>query len=86
MWNLLKKATFGNDLLLDNYVNTAISNVRVLKRVTNDSRVPLAESLSDKINEIVYKVVDVTKGLNFLTSFLFFLEQPKEVDANIPQA
>ena len=29
----VNKATIGNDLVLDNYVNTAISNVRVLKRV-----------------------------------------------------
>ena len=49
----VNKATIGKDLVLDNYVNTAISNVRVLKRVTKDSRVPLAESLSDKINDIV---------------------------------
>ena len=63
--------------MLDNYVNTAISNVRVLKRVPKNSRVPLAESLSDKINDIVYNVEDVTKWLIFLTSFLFFLEQPK---------
>ena len=62
--------------MLDNYVNTAISNVRVLKRVPKDSRVPLAERLSDKINDIVYNV-DVTKWLIFLTLFLFFLEQPK---------
>ena len=73
----VKKATIGNDLVLDNYVNTAISNVRVLKRVPKDSRVPLAESLLDKINGIVYNVEDVTKWLIFLTSFLFFLEQPK---------
>ena len=45
----VNKATIGNDLVLDNYVNTAISNVRVLKRVPKNSRVPLAESLSDKI-------------------------------------
>ena len=63
--------------MLDNYVNTAISNVRVLKRVPKDSRVSLAESLSDKINAIVYNVEDVTKWLIVLTSFLFFLEQPK---------
>ena len=63
--------------MLDNYVITAISNVRVLKRVPKDSRVPLAESLADKINDIVYNVEDVTKWLIFLTSFLFFLEQPK---------
>ena len=63
--------------MLDNYVNTAISNVRVLKRVPKDSRVLLAESLSDKINDIVYNVEDVTMWLIFLTSLLFFLEQQK---------
>ena len=68
----INKATIGNDLVLDNYVNTAISNVRVLKRVQKDSRVPLAASLTDKINDIVYNVEDVTKWLIFLTSFLFF--------------
>ena len=68
----VNKATIGNDLVLGNYVNTAISNVRVLKRVSKDSRVPLAESLSDKISDIVYNVEDVTKWLIFLTSFLFF--------------
>ena len=65
----VNKATIGNDLVLDNYVNTAISNVRVLTRVPKDLRVPLAESLSDKINDIVYNVEDVTKWLIFLTSF-----------------
>ena len=69
--------------MLDNYVNTAISNVRVLKRIPKDSRVPLAESLSDNINDIFYNVEDITKWLTFLTSFLFlvstsFLEQPKK--------
>ena len=63
--------------MLDNYVNTTISNVRVLKRVPKDSRVPLPESLSEKKNDIVYNVEDVTKWLIFLTSFLFCLEQPK---------
>ena len=64
--------------MLDNYVNTAISNVRVLKRVPKDSRVPLAESLSDKINDIVYNVEDVTKWLIFFNVVLaFFGEQPK---------
>ena len=57
--------------MLDNYVKTAISNVRVLKRAPKDSRVPLAESLSDKINEIVYNV-DVTKWLIFLNVVLVF--------------
>ena len=73
----VNKATIGNDLVLDNYVKTTISNVRVLKRVPKDSRFPLAEILSDKTNDIVYNVEDVTKWLIFLTSFFFFLEQPK---------
>ena len=68
----VNKATIGNDLVLDNYVKTTISNVRVLKRVPKDSRVPLAEILSDKTNDIVYNVEDVTKWLIFLTSFFFF--------------
>ena len=37
----VNKATICNDLVLDNYVNTAILNVRVLKSVPKDSRVPL---------------------------------------------
>ena len=63
--------------MLDNYVKTAISIVRVLKRVPKDSRDPLVESLSDKINDIVYNVEDATKWLIFFMSFLFFLEQTK---------
>ena len=62
----VNKATIGNDLVLDNYVNTAISNVRVLKRVPKDSRVPLAESLSDKINDIVL----IKSNLSFLAQSL----------------
>ena len=46
----VEKATIGNDIVLDNYVNTAISKVRVLKKVPKDPRPPLAESMSDKIN------------------------------------
>ena len=73
--------------MLHNYVNTAISSVRVLKRVPKDSRVPLAEILSDKINDIVYNKEDVTKWLIVLTSFLyFFWSNRKEVDENRPQA
>ena len=49
--------------MADNYVNAAISNVRVLERVSKDSRVSLAESLSDNINDIVYDVEDVTNWL-----------------------
>ena len=68
----VNKAAIGNDLVLDNYGNTSISNVRELKIVPKDSRVPLAESRSDKTNDIVYNVTDVVKWLIFLTSFLFF--------------
>ena len=70
----MKKATKINDLVLDSYVNTANSNLRVLKRVPKNSRVPLAEILLDKINDIVYNVKNVTKWLIFLMSFLFFFE------------
>ena len=58
--------------MLDNYVKTAISNVRVLKRVPKDSRIPLAESMWDKINDIVYDVKDVTKWLIFFNVVLGF--------------
>ena len=72
--------------MLDDYVNTAISNVRVLKRVPKDSRVLLAESLSDKINDIVYNIEDVTMWLILLTSLFFFWSNQQKVDANNPQA
>ena len=49
--------------MLDKYVKTAISNIRELKRVPKDSRIPLAESLSDKLNNIFYNVEQVTKWL-----------------------
>ena len=62
----VNKSTIGN------YVKTAISNVRVLKRVQKNSRVPLAEILSDTASYIVYNVEEVTKWLIFLTTFLFF--------------
>ena len=78
----VKKATIGNDSVLDNYVYTAISNVRVLKRVPKDSRVLLEENLSDKTNDIVHNVKDVTNWRIFLSSFLFFLEQPKKSGRN----
>ena len=68
----VNKATIDNALVLENYVITAILNVRVLKRVPKDSHVPLAESLSDKINDIVYNVEDVTKWLNFFNFVLVF--------------
>ena len=58
--------------MLDYYVNGAVSNIRVIKRVPKNLRVSLVESLSDKKNDIVYNIEDVTKWLIFLTSFLFF--------------
>ena len=72
--------------MLVNYVNTAVSKVRVLKRVPKNSRLPLAESLSEKIKDIVYNVDDDTKWLIFLTSFLFFRSNRKDVEANRPHA
>ena len=48
----VNKALIGDYLLLDNYVNTTISNVRVLKRLPKVSHVPMAESLPDKMNSI----------------------------------
>ena len=62
----VKIATIGNELVLDNFINTAISTVRALKRVPKNSHVPLAESHSDKINDIVYNVEDVTNWLKKL--------------------
>ena len=61
----VNKTTVDNYLVLDNYINTDISKVRVLKRVPKNLRDTLAESLSDKINDIVYNEEDVTKLLNF---------------------
>ena len=61
----VNKPTIGNDLMLDSYVNTTVSNVREIKRVPKNSRVPMAESLSDKVNDIFYIVEDVTKWLIF---------------------
>ena len=58
-----------------NYVNTDICNLRVLKRVPKDSRVPLKESLSHKFNDVFYNVEKNTFWLVLLTPFLFFLEQ-----------
>ena len=81
----VNKAKIANDLVLDTYVKTAISNFRVLKRVPKDSRVSLAENLSDKLNDIVYNVEDVKKLLIFLTSFSFFWSNRKEMDANRPK-
>ena len=70
-------ASIGSDFVLNSYVNTANSNVRVLKRVPEDSRLLLAKTLSDKINDIFYKVEKVTHWLVFLAFFLFFPKQPQ---------
>ena len=59
--------------MLDNHVNTANSIVRVLRRVPKDARVPLAESISDKLYDILYKVEKILIVV-FLTSLLFFIE------------
>ena len=83
----VNKATIDNELEIDNYINTAISNVRVPKRVPKNSRVPLAEILSEKINDLVYNVENVMKWLIFFNVVLvFFWSNRKKVDANRPQA
>ena len=48
----ISNASIVDDLVLDNYVKTAISKVRVLKRVPKDSLVALAQSLLDKMKDI----------------------------------
>ena len=68
----VNNASIGDELLLDNYVNTTISNVRKLKRVPKDSRVPLAESLSDKTNNIFYNAENNIYWLVFPTISCFF--------------
>ena len=76
----VNNASIGDELLQDNYVNTATSNVQKLKRVPKDSRVPLAESLSDKMNNKLYNTENVIFWLVFLTNFLFFFpNNPREV-------
>ena len=71
----MNTAWVGDDLVLANYVNLDICNLRVLKRVPNDSRVPLEENLSHKINDVFYNVEKIIYWLVLLTPFLFFLEQ-----------
>ena len=73
----VNNASIGDLFLPDSYVTTAISNIRLLKRVPKDSRVSLVENLSDKINGLFYNVENVTYWLVFLKCFLFFLEQSK---------
>ena len=68
----MNKATIGNDLILENFDRRAISIVRVLKRVSKDSRVTLAKKLSHKLNDIFYNKEDITKWPIVLTYFLFF--------------
>ena len=72
----VNNASIGYELVRDNYANRAISNVRVLMRVTMDSSVPLAANLSDKIYDIFYIVENVSHCLVFPTSFL---NNPKEM-------
>ena len=48
---MICKTPMGNNSMLDVYVNTAISNVRVLRRVPKGSRLLLAENLSDKMKD-----------------------------------
>ena len=53
------------------------SQISEYSREYQKTRVPLAESLSDKINDIVYNAEDITKWLIFFNVVLVFLEQPK---------
>ena len=71
----------GDDSVLDNYVNTAIFNFRLLKRVPTDSRVPLAESHLDEMNENFYNEKHFYLMAGFLTSS-FFVNNPGEVVVN----
>ena len=61
----VNKASIGDDLVVNNYVNTAISNVRMLKGVTKDSRFPLAENLLVKLNDNFCNVEKVIFGWFF---------------------
>ena len=70
-------ASIDNDFRLDNYVNTAISNIRVLKRLVKDLCVPSAKSLSDKMIDIFYNVEKKFYWLFYLTLIFFFTEQAK---------
>ena len=81
----VKKATIGNYLVLDNYVNTAISNVRLLERLPKNLRVPSAKCLSDKIIDI--NIRRCYKLANFFNVVrVFFWSNRKEVDAKRPQS
>ena len=75
--NYVNIAPFFDDLVLDDYVNTAIYNVCVLQRLPRDSSVSWAESLLDKMIDICYTMGSFTFWLVFLTPFLFFLDQSK---------
>ena len=50
----------GDDLVLNICVSTATSNVRVLNRVPEESRVPLPEKRSERLSDIFYNVENVT--------------------------
>ena len=48
----VKNALFIDDLVLDDFIITAISNVCVLRRVPRDLRVSLAESFLDNLIDV----------------------------------
>ena len=61
----------GTSLKLIISVNTAISIVRALKSVPEDSVASLAESLLGIVSDIEHDVEDVTHWMVFLTSSCF---------------
>ena len=71
-----------DELVLDNYAITAIYIIRVLKRVCKDSRVTLAESVRDKMNDTFYNLENVTSSLVFLYFSFFFLYNPRKLVVN----
>ena len=58
---------------------TAISNVRVFKRVPKDSRSPISASMTEKKIDILYKVEEITKRLILIMSFVFYVKQLKRM-------
>ena len=79
----VKNASIADNLELDSYVNTAISNVRVLKRLLKYSRLSLAESLLDKMEDVFlqirqYKLLDVF-------SYVFQKKWSQTNDSNVLQ-
>ena len=74
----VNNASIGEDLALENYINRAISNVRMLRKVPKETRVPLEGSILAKMNVIFYNVENFTFWQIFLMSVLFFFEQHKK--------